>query len=141
MQMSAARVGEGKGALDFPAVPPAAGAVLNATPNNARDDAASAAGTAAEAVIVALVGVQLVRTAAGPAPAAAHRRYGVEGRLQHLGVVAVRPADGQAERRALDLNADVPLRAQFATIRRVRAGRRSPLSLGQRRYPVRLGSS
>jgi hypothetical protein len=74
--------------------------------------------------------VELVRTATRPASTPSDRLHSVEGGLQHLGVVAVGAADGQAKWRALAIDDDVPLRARLAAIRRVRAGRRSPLFAG-----------
>jgi hypothetical protein len=134
----------GQGPLHFPAVSPEPAAVLNAAPGDARDDAAAAAVAPAEAVVVALVGVQLVgaptRPAAGPA-AAADRRDGIEGGGQHLAVVAVGRTQGQAEWGAVAIDGDIPFGVRLAAVRRVRAGRRSRLLPEQTRRPARPCSS
>jgi hypothetical protein len=59
--------------------------------------------------------------------APANGRHGIEGGLQHLGVVAVSAPDDQAERRALAIDERVPLRAQLAAIRRLRSISRQQL--------------
>jgi hypothetical protein len=70
--------------------------------------------------------VELVRAAARTAPEPANRRHRVEGAGHHAAVVPVGPADRQAERRALAIDDQVPLRACLATVRRTGPGLRGP---------------
>src|SRR3954454_4846417 len=57
----------GQRPLDLPAVPSEPAAVLDATPGDARDDAATATLGTAEARVVAIIGVQLAGTSTWPA--------------------------------------------------------------------------
>ncbi len=89
----------GEAALDHPALLAQAGAVGDAAAGNARRDAALAELTAVDVVVVAAVGEQLARSAAGSSAAAADRRDGVDQRNQLGDVVAVAAgeADGQRD--------------------------------------------
>lgn len=62
--------------------------------------------------------------------AAAEARHGIEGWRQHLAVMAVGGAQGDAERRALGIGDDMALGARPAAIRRVWAGLLAPLFAG-----------
>lgn len=76
-------------------------AALDATPGNPWCDAASPALTPTTTMVVFLVGVPLVGSAPrAAAPTRAHARYRIERGGQHPAVVAVGPAQRQAERRA-----------------------------------------
>ena len=121
-----------QGALDDPAVASQVLAALDAPPGDPRRDAARPALAPTAAMIVALVGVQLVR----PAPRAtatpcAHTRHRVEGGGQHAAVVAVGSGQRQAERRAVGVHDEVALRARLTPIRRVRPRRGAPFFAGK----------
>jgi hypothetical protein len=111
-----------QGSLDFPAVTPEPFTAVDTAPGDPRNDGAGAALTAATTVIIALVGVELVRTATSPAD----RRHRIEGGCDHPAVVPVGPADRQAEGRALAIDDQVPLRARLASVRRIRPGLLTP---------------
>ena len=111
----------------LPAMPPEPFAAVDAAPCNARDDATGAALTAAAAVVVAFVGVELVRPTARSSVTPANRRHSVEGGRHHAAVMSVGPAERQAKRRALAIDDQVPLRARLASVRRIGPGLRAPL--------------
>ncbi len=114
-------------ALDHPAVPPQTLAALDATPRDTGLDATGTALRPATAMIIALVGMQPVRPSPRAAPSlAAHAGDRVQGGCQHHAVVAVGPAQEHSERRAAPVDNEVALRPWLATIRGVRARRRSP---------------
>ena len=125
----AAVAGEpGEGPLHNPPVATEVGAALDATAGDARDDAAGAALLAAPAVVVGLVGVELVRPTARTATMAGpYRRDGVQGRGQHAAVVAVGPTERQAERRAAGIRDEVALGTRLTPVRRVGPDRLAPL--------------
>lgn len=82
----------GDGAFDDPADPAEFGLVLDPASGDADFDPAVVQVGAAAAIVIALVGVQLVGSASGPArasAAAAHGGVGVQQRLEHLAVVGV----------------------------------------------------
>ena len=74
----------GEVARDDPAMAAKFLAAVDAAPRDAGLDAASLAGAAATAMVVALVGVQLVRAMTWPSAPARHRWDGVEKRLAAL---------------------------------------------------------
>ena len=118
----------GEGAFHDPAVSAEVGAAFDATSDNAWGDAAGAALLAAAPVIVGLVGVELLRSAAWAAPVPVPDGWdGVEGCCQHAAVVAVGAAQCQAKRRAPGIRDEVALGARLAAIRRVRPDFRTPL--------------
>src|SRR3954471_24741068 len=110
----------GQGALHQPPVPAQPLAALDPAPGDARDDAALPAGTAAAAVVVGLVGVQLLRAPSRPAARLAHRRHGVERLLEHGAVVRVRGGEQDRQRDALPVHDEVALGARLAAVGRVR---------------------
>ena len=113
--------------LHLPAMAPEPFAAVDAAPCDTRGDPTGAAFTAASAVVIAFVGVELVRPTARSSARPANRRHGVEGGGQHPAVVPVGPAERQAERRALAIDDQVPLRARLAAVRRIGPGLRAPL--------------
>ncbi len=120
-----------EGALDDPAMPPELGTALDAASGDARGDGASPALGSAPAMVVTLVGVQLVRPVAWTASAAgAHARHRVQGWRQHHAVVAMSPAQRQAERRAARVDDEVALAARPTPVRRVGAGLFAPFLAG-----------
>ncbi len=94
---------------------------LDAAAGDARRDRPLATFGSAAAVVVGLVGVEPLRAATGSAPAAPHARDDVEDGGQHAAVVAVGPAQLEAERRAAGVDHDVALCARTASVRGVRA--------------------
>lgn len=92
-------------------------------------DATGPAFPAAAAMIIALVGVKLVRALAWPtAVSGAHAWHGVERGNQHHAVVPVGAAQRDAKRRAASVRDEVALRAGPAAIRRVWADLGGPVS-------------
>ena len=117
----------GVGALDHPAVTTEALTALHPAPRDAWPDATGAALAAAAPMVVALVGMQLVRTPPRAAPLAAPQgRDGVQRGREHLAVVLVGGADQHAERSTSGINCDVALAARLTAVGRVRPGRGSP---------------
>lgn len=104
--------------LRLPAMAPVPFAAVDAAPCDTRDDPTGAAFVAASGVVMASVGVELVRPAARSSARPANRRTGVEGGGQLPTVVPVGPAEGSAEQRALFIDDQVPLGARLAAVRR-----------------------
>ncbi len=141
MEVGASLIADGEAAeagqpsersLDDPAVAAQPFAALDAAPSDPGCDAAGSALAPATAMIVALVGVQLV----GPAPWAtaltrAHARHCIQRGGQHAAVVAVGPGERQAERCAVGVHNKVTLRARLAPVRWVRARREAPFFAGR----------
>lgn len=115
-------------------------AAVDTAPCDTRDDRAGAALTVASSVVIALVGVELVRLTPRSSARPANRRYGIEGGGQHPAAVPVGPAERHTERRALAIDDRVPLRARLAAVRRIRPGLRAPLWHAPRRCPATPGS-
>lgn len=113
--------------LRLRAMTPEPFAAVDAAPCDTRDDGTGAAFTAASAVVMASVGVELVRPTARSSARPANRRHGVEGGGQHPAVAPVGPAERWAEQRALAIGDQVPLRARLAAVRRIGSGLRAPL--------------
>ena len=113
-------------ALDDPAIPSELLLGLDAAARDARDDAAYRATGTAEDVVVGLVGVELVRSKAGPAPAASDRRDTIEHRLEVIAFVHVRRCEVDGERDAVAVDDQMLFGAEFSTVCRVRARRFAP---------------
>ena len=123
----------GQRSLDHPAMPSEPLARVDAAAGDAREDAALAAGGTTTWIIVSLVGVQLGRAAARPTPPSPRltdRRNGIQGHFQHPRVMDVGRREPHRERDAVGIDHQMALRARFATIRRIRAGRFAPLLAG-----------
>ena len=88
----------GEGPLDHPLVGAQSGAVQGATAGDRGHDAAGTDLVAVDVVVVAAVGEERVRLAAGPADPAADRRDRVEQRKQLGNVVAVAAGQRDCER-------------------------------------------
>ena len=117
----------GEAALYHPSVPPEVGTAVHAAPCDAGPDAASPALPAAASMVIAFVGVQLVRALAWPTTACGpHAWHRVQRGHQHHAVVAVGAAQRDAERRAMGVRDEMALRARPAAIRRVRADLGTP---------------
>ena len=96
---NAAELGEPRQCpLVLPSVTPEALAAVDTAPCDARDNATNATLTAAAPVVIALVGVEFVRSLARTTTLPADRRDRVEYGCQHPAVVPVGPAERQAER-------------------------------------------
>lgn len=116
--------------LDHPTVSAQALAALDAAAGDTRNDGPPSQRLSAEGEVVALVGVQLGRSAPWPAHTLADRRHSIDQRLKQFAVVPVGRRDPQSEWNAVGIDEDVPLGARLAAIRRVRAGLLAPLFAG-----------
>ena len=116
-----------KGALNNPSVLAQPLAALDATARDAVLDATPEAGASATAVVVGLVGMQLVRAAPRVAALAGHEWESVEQFLERLAVVGVGPGQQKGERDAATVGDEVALGACLTPVRRVRARSGSPL--------------
>src|SRR5205823_6321569 len=112
----------GERPFDHPAVASQAVLGLDTTAGDAGDDAALAQGQTEVTVVVTLVGMELVRSATGPAARlGADGLDGVDGGEHHLRIVHVRGAHQDRERDAVGVDHKMALRALFAAIRWVLA--------------------
>lgn len=118
---AAEAVDPGECALDDPPVLAQPLAALDATARNPVFDPAPEAGAAAAAMIIGLVGVQLVWPATRPARLASDGRDRVEQVLEGPAVVSVGAAQQEGERDAASVGDEVALGARLAAVRRVRA--------------------
>src|SRR5215216_5028350 len=104
---------------------------LDTTAGDAEDDAALAQGQTEVTVVVTLVGMELVRSATGPAARlGADGLDGVDGGEHHLRIVHVRGAHQDRERDAVGVDHKMALRALFAAIRWVLARFLAPPGAG-----------
>jgi hypothetical protein len=113
-------------ALDEPSMAAEFLAVFNAAPGDTRLDLPAMASTAAAPVIIRLVGVQLARPASWPAALACNAWDGVEQRFEGHAVVGIGPGQDKGEWNTSAVSDQVALGARPASIRRVRACRRTP---------------
>jgi hypothetical protein len=116
----------GEAALDDPAVAAEPGAVSGLAARDHRFDPSLPELAAVLVVVVAAVGNQLVRAAAWPTAAAAHRRHPLQQRQQLRDVVAVATAQRPGERDAIWVDEQLVLRAAAAAVDRARTGRAAP---------------
>jgi hypothetical protein len=130
-------------ALHHPSISSQALADVHTAAGNPGHNGTLSAFRAAAAMVVGLVGVQLVRSAPGTSPPMTHRRHRIEGGRQHEAVVPVGPAQADPERCARPVDHNMALRARFAAIRRVRAGGRAPFlaAMDEESSAARLQSS
>ena len=93
----------GHGAFDGPTVAAEPLRSLDASAGDAVPDASAGQPSSEVAVVIALVGVELVGPAPPGSPAGSDRRYALHQRDQYLTVVRVgaRDADGQGQSRSL----------------------------------------
>ena len=113
--------------LDDPAMAPEALRTLDAAARDACEDAAQAQRQAADAVVVGLVGMQLVRPRPRPAGlAVTHRVDQINHPVQEQVIVQVRGAEIYSERNTAPLDQYVLFRAGFSLVGRVRAGKWPP---------------
>src|SRR5512147_99523 len=120
----------GQRALNHPPVATQALAAFNASASDARGAGSPAQGSAATAIVVGFIAVQLGRSPARPPGALADRWHGIDQRLQVQTVMAVgrAQADGQGDAGAI--GEDVALGARPTTIRRVWADLVAPVLAG-----------
>ncbi len=111
----------GEAALDDPSMPTELLAGLDAPPRNTRLDPAAVAGTTAAAMVVGLVGVQLVRPVPRPAALACDRRDRIEQLVEGQAVVDVGAGQEKGQRDAATIRDQMALGAGPASVRRVRA--------------------
>ena len=117
----------GEAALDDPALTAQAGAVGDAAAGDPRSDPALSELSAVDVVVVAAVGEQLPRSAAGAAAPSPDRRDAV-GQRDELGdVVAVAAGQADRERDAAGIADQVVLGARTAAVDRGRADVVPPL--------------
>src|SRR5215212_392091 len=132
----------GERPFDHPPVASQAVLGLDTTARDAGDDAALAQGQTEVTVVVTLVGMELVRSATGPAARlGADGLDGVDGGEHHLRIVHVRGAHQDRERDAVGVDHKMALRALFAAIRWVLARFLAPPGPAPRRSPARPGPS
>jgi hypothetical protein len=113
----ATKAGEpGESALDDPSVLAQPLAALDATAGNTVLDAAALASKTATAVIIGLVGMQLVRAAPRSAAPSRHEWDGVEQFLARFAVVGVGPGQQEGERDAATVGDEVTLGARLASV-------------------------
>ena len=108
----------GEAALDHPALLAQPGAVRDAAAGDPRGDPAGAQLAAVDVVVVAAVGEQLPRAAAGPPAPAADRRDGVEQRDELRDVVAIAAGQGDRQRDAAGVADQVVLGARTSAVDR-----------------------
>src|SRR5918912_3652429 len=120
----------GQRALHHPAMPSQALAALDALARNAHLDVAPPQGPATARNVVRLVRVQLVRACAGPSTGALEGGNAVQQGLKDGGLVLVGPREHHRERDAAAVHHNMALRARFAAIRWIGAGRSAPFLAG-----------
>jgi hypothetical protein len=112
------RVQPGEAAFDHPALAAQARAMRDTAAGDPRSDASSAQPAAVDVVVVAAVGEQLPRAAAGTAAPAADRRHGVDQRDELGDVVAVAAGEADRQRDASGVADQVVLGAGPAAVDR-----------------------
>jgi hypothetical protein len=115
-----------EGSLDDPAMTAKLLAGVEAPSGDAGLDLAAATSVAAAAVVIGLVGVQLVRPASRSAALAADRRDGVDQRLEWHAVVDVCAGQEEPERNPAAVGDQMALGAWSASVGRVRPRSRTP---------------
>ena len=120
-------VDPGEGAFDDPPVAAQLLAGLDAASCDAESDPATAARLSAPPMVVSLVGVELVRSASRPAGLATDRRDAVEQFLKRHTIVGVGTGQDEGERKAVPVGDQVALRAEPASVGRVRPCLVTPL--------------
>lgn len=116
-------------ALDHPAVAAESVIALDAFAGDAILDAAALEVSAAARIVVAFVGMQLVRPTPRLAAGAGHSRQRIDQLLEDHGIVPVGPGDAERQRDALPIRDEVALAAEFSAIGRVGACVRAPRGL------------
>ena len=112
-----------KGALHDPPMPSKSLRRLDPAARNAGPNVAASASEPAPTKIVALIGVQFLRSSAGTTPRAPDRGHPIQHGFERHGVVDVGGRHADSEGDALAVDQDVMLAACFAAIGRVRPRR------------------
>src|ERR687885_352584 len=120
----------GQRALHDPAVPAQACATLDALAGNAALDSPPPQGDPTGRAVIRLVGMQLVRTLAGPSARPLDRLDAIEQRGQDAAIRPIRRRQPHGEGDAVALDHNVALAARCAAIRRMRSGFLAPLLAG-----------
>lgn len=120
-------VNPGERAFDHPPVPTQLLTGLDAASCNAGSNPPTAASLSAASMIVCLVGVQLVWSASRPPRLPSDRWDAVEQFLERHAVVGVGAGQHEGERKAVPIGDQVALRAEPASVGRVRPGLVTPL--------------
>jgi hypothetical protein len=116
----------GEGPFDDPSMLSKMRAAFDAAPRDARRDVAAAQVTAAEGVVISLVGMELVGAFARASALSSNGLYGVDDPRQNFAVVTVGAGQDDGERKAAAVDDDMAFRARPAAIGRVRADRFAP---------------
>src|SRR3989440_741258 len=127
----AAELGQpGQRTLHDPAVAAQAGAALDALAGNAALDPPPPQGDPTGRAVIRLVGVQLVRTLAGPSAGPLDRLDAIDQLGQDAPIRPIGRRQPHGEGDAMALDHDVALAARLAAIRRIRSGFLAPLLAG-----------
>lgn len=130
-----------KGPLHHPAMLAESRGNLDPTPRNPGNNATMATGTSAGFRVIRFVRMQLLRSLTRPsATRFLDRRHDVQDRLQHPGVMHVRPGARHPEREAVVVDEEVVFRASLAAVGRVRPGFRPLLEQVRSGRPTMPGS-
>jgi len=116
--------------LHHPAMATEALAGIDPAPRNARGDASLAQGLPTPREVIGFISVQLVRSLPRSSARTLDRLNGIDRRLQHSGVMDVGCRLGYGERDPVSVGHNMPLRARFAAIRRIRPAFSSPPGAG-----------
>ena len=103
---------------------------LDAPTGDARHDASIDAGATTARIIVAFIGVNLVRSRASTSNLASYRFDGIERLLEALRIVRVRRRNQGRERDALPVNDDVVFATGFPAVDRVGTRESPPFCAG-----------
>lgn len=120
----------GEASFDDPAMAPKLGFALDIAACDARDNAATAQLAPVDRIVVALVGVDLVRAFSRSPAWAADRRDTINEWDQPGAVIDIGGREFDDERDALSIHGKMSLRAGLAAIGRVRAGVFAPFLAG-----------
>jgi hypothetical protein len=120
----------GESALNYPTMAPKPSAGVHALAGDANLDPAAVQEATAARDVLGLVRVQLRGTFAGPTAGTLDWRDRVDQFLEDDTVVTVGAGDARCERRPAPVGNNMALRARFAAIRRIRAGRLAPFFAG-----------
>src|SRR5262249_42551225 len=103
---------------------------LNPPACNPRRDASLPQSLALRRCIVGLIGMQLGRPLTRPPVGTFDRLHSVQGDFHQLAVRDIGPREGNGQRNPLPVDHNMALRARFAAIRWIRAGRWAPRGAG-----------
>jgi hypothetical protein len=132
----------GEGSLDHPSVAAELLTGFDAAPGDARLDPTFVAGTAAAPMVISLVGMELVWSAAWPTAPDGDGRDRVEKLLERQAIVDVGASQDEGERNAAAVGDEVAFGAGPASVGRVRAGGVTPFlaAMDELSMPARLQS-